>query len=168
MMTEMFRLLKELLRLADTPEKVLIEKKQFPSPKYVNSHLSDNKENKRKELPRLRETPDNTEKVPPKQKLECQVRVLRGENENEAENTEVDADQGTSRTNTKFNKLSVWNRVGKKKGKAYKVLPGGPVYDEILKKKITKKEDIEGNFEIPCSIGDLKHANAPLSIKGLM
>ncbi|GJV04505.1 zinc finger, CCHC-type containing protein [Tanacetum coccineum] len=43
---------------------------------------------------------------------------------------------------------------------AYKVLPGGPVYDAILKKKITKKEDIGGNFKIPCSIGDLKHMNA--------
>ncbi|GJT57439.1 hypothetical protein Tco_0992493 [Tanacetum coccineum] len=51
-------------------------------------------------------------------------------------------------------------RVGKKKGKTYKVLPKGPVYDVILKKKITKKEDIGGNFEIPCSIGGLKHANA--------
>ncbi|GJX61822.1 zinc finger, CCHC-type containing protein [Tanacetum coccineum] len=30
----------------------------------------------------------------------------------------------------------------------------------ILKKKITKKEDIRGNFKIPCSIGGLKHMNA--------
>ncbi|GJU15871.1 zinc finger, CCHC-type containing protein [Tanacetum coccineum] len=30
----------------------------------------------------------------------------------------------------------------------------------ILKKKITKKEDIGGNFEIPCSLGGLKHVNA--------
>ncbi|GJT95011.1 hypothetical protein Tco_1090529 [Tanacetum coccineum] len=36
----------------------------------------------------------------------------------------------------------------------------GPVYEAILKKKITKKEDIRGNFEIPCSIGGLKHVNA--------
>ncbi|GJU72812.1 zinc finger, CCHC-type containing protein [Tanacetum coccineum] len=36
----------------------------------------------------------------------------------------------------------------------------GPAYDAILKKKITKKEDIRGNFEIPCSIGNLKHVNA--------
>ncbi|GJR00876.1 zinc finger, CCHC-type containing protein [Tanacetum coccineum] len=49
-------------------------------------------------------------------------------------------------------------RVGKKK--AYNVLPGGPIYDAILKKKITKKEDIGGNFKIPCSIGGLKHVNA--------
>ncbi|GJT93186.1 hypothetical protein Tco_1082031 [Tanacetum coccineum] len=32
----------------------------------------------------------------------------------------------------------------------------GPVYEVILKKKITKKEDIGGNFEIPCNIGDMK------------
>ncbi|GJX00411.1 hypothetical protein Tco_0184324 [Tanacetum coccineum] len=48
----------------------------------------------------------------------------------------------------------------KKKGKEYKVLPGGHAYDAILKKMITKKEDIGGNFEIPCSLGNLKHVNA--------
>nr|GEX60772.1 hypothetical protein [Tanacetum cinerariifolium] len=35
----------------------------------------------------------------------------------------------------------------------------GPVYEAILKKKITKKEDIVGNFEIPCNIGGLKGIN---------
>nr|GEX71662.1 hypothetical protein [Tanacetum cinerariifolium] len=42
----------------------------------------------------------------------------------------------------------------------YNVSPKGPVYDAILKKKITKKEDIGGNFEIPCSTGGLKNINA--------
>ncbi|GJU30148.1 MAK10-like protein [Tanacetum coccineum] len=51
-------------------------------------------------------------------------------------------------------------RVKKKKGKEYKIFPRGPAYEAILKKKITKKEDIEGNFKIPCDIGDLKHVNA--------
>ncbi|GKA03039.1 MAK10-like protein [Tanacetum coccineum] len=51
-------------------------------------------------------------------------------------------------------------RVGKVKGKIYNVLPRGPVYEVILKKKITKKEDVRGNFKIPCSIGGLKHVNA--------
>ncbi|GKF44555.1 MAK10-like protein, partial [Tanacetum coccineum] len=41
-----------------------------------------------------------------------------------------------------------------------KLIKGGPAYDAILKKNITKKEDIGGNFEIPCSIGNLKHVNA--------
>ncbi|GJV48820.1 MAK10-like protein [Tanacetum coccineum] len=36
----------------------------------------------------------------------------------------------------------------------------GPVYEAILKKKITRKEDIGGNFEIPCNIGGLKGINA--------
>ncbi|GJX30563.1 zinc finger, CCHC-type containing protein [Tanacetum coccineum] len=36
----------------------------------------------------------------------------------------------------------------------------GPVYEAILKKKITKKEDTGGNFKIPCNIGNLKHINA--------
>ncbi|GJS01981.1 zinc finger, CCHC-type containing protein [Tanacetum coccineum] len=51
-------------------------------------------------------------------------------------------------------------RVGKVKGKTYNVLPRGPVYEAILKKKITKNEDVRGNFKIPCSIGGLKHVNA--------
>ncbi|GJX68034.1 retrovirus-related pol polyprotein from transposon TNT 1-94 [Tanacetum coccineum] len=51
-------------------------------------------------------------------------------------------------------------RVGKMKRKTYNLLPRGPVYEAILKKKITKKEDIGGNFKIPCNIGGLKHMNA--------
>ncbi|GJU30496.1 hypothetical protein Tco_1174085 [Tanacetum coccineum] len=52
------------------------------------------------------------------------------------------------------------DRVRKVKESTYNVLPRGPVYKAILKKKITKKEDIGGNFEIPLSIGGLKHVNA--------
>ncbi|GKB07234.1 MAK10-like protein [Tanacetum coccineum] len=62
--------------------------------------------------------------------------------------------------NNRFNDSLSGPRAGKKKGKTYNVLPMGPVYDAILQKKITKKEDIGGNFEIPCSIGGLKHGNA--------
>ncbi|GJR28360.1 zinc finger, CCHC-type containing protein [Tanacetum coccineum] len=61
--------------------------------------------------------------------------------------------------NNRFNDSLSRARAGKKKGKTYHVLPRGPVYEAILKKKITK-EDIGGNFEIPCSIGGLKHMNA--------
>nr|GEZ75790.1 zinc finger, CCHC-type [Tanacetum cinerariifolium] len=46
-----------------------------------------------------------------------------------------------------------WTR--KMKGKTYNLLPRGPVYDAILKKKITRNEDIGGNFEIPCNIGGI-------------
>ncbi|GJV17846.1 zinc finger, CCHC-type containing protein [Tanacetum coccineum] len=46
------------------------------------------------------------------------------------------------------------------KWKTYNLLPRGPVYEAILKKKITKKEDIGGNFEIRYNIGGVKHMNA--------
>ncbi|GKF22487.1 zinc finger, CCHC-type containing protein, partial [Tanacetum coccineum] len=36
----------------------------------------------------------------------------------------------------------------------------GPVYEAILRKKITRKEDIGKNFEIPSNIGGPKHMNA--------
>ncbi|GKE47795.1 hypothetical protein Tco_1479053 [Tanacetum coccineum] len=52
--------------------------------------------------------------------------------------------------NNRFNDFLSGARAGKKKGKTYHVLPKGPVYEAILKKKITKKEEIGGNFEIPC------------------
>nr|GEZ66673.1 hypothetical protein [Tanacetum cinerariifolium]GEZ66687.1 hypothetical protein [Tanacetum cinerariifolium] len=62
--------------------------------------------------------------------------------------------------NNRFNDSLSRVRLGKTKGKTYNLLPRGPVYEAILKKKITKKEDIGGNFEIPCNIGGLKHVNA--------
>ncbi|GKE45070.1 zinc finger, CCHC-type containing protein [Tanacetum coccineum] len=62
--------------------------------------------------------------------------------------------------NNRFNDSLSKAQVGKVKGKTFNVLPRGPVYEAILKKKITKKEDIGGTFEIPCSIGGLKHVNA--------
>nr|GEU32377.1 hypothetical protein [Tanacetum cinerariifolium] len=51
--------------------------------------------------------------------------------------------------NHRFNDSLSTARVGKMKHKTYNLLPRGPVYEAILKKKITKKEDIKGNFEIP-------------------
>ncbi|GJY22002.1 MAK10-like protein, partial [Tanacetum coccineum] len=51
-------------------------------------------------------------------------------------------------------------RVRKIKGKTYNLSHRGPIYEAIPKKKITKKEDIGGNVEIPCNIGGLKRINA--------
>ncbi|GJZ75470.1 reverse transcriptase domain-containing protein [Tanacetum coccineum] len=50
--------------------------------------------------------------------------------------------------------------LGKQKGKPITISPKGPVYEAILRKRITKKEDIRGNFEIPCNIGGQKGINA--------
>ncbi|GJY42303.1 zinc finger, CCHC-type containing protein [Tanacetum coccineum] len=62
--------------------------------------------------------------------------------------------------NHRFNDSLSGARVGKIKGRTYNLLPRGPVYEAILRKKITRKEDIRGNFEIPYNIEDLKHMNA--------
>ncbi|GJX21093.1 hypothetical protein Tco_0223770 [Tanacetum coccineum] len=62
--------------------------------------------------------------------------------------------------NHRFNESLSGARARKTKGKTYNMSPKGPIYEAILKKKITKKEDIRGNFEIPCCIGGLKHVNA--------
>ncbi|GJT77743.1 hypothetical protein Tco_1044468 [Tanacetum coccineum] len=91
-------------------------------------------------------TPDNTEKPT---KTEAEMPVKEAETKNGAEDG-----AGNNSIKTHENEEAVEaprTRAREKKGKTYKVLPRGPVYDAILKKKITKKEDIERNFEIPSS-----------------
>ncbi|GKC83286.1 hypothetical protein Tco_1139003, partial [Tanacetum coccineum] len=100
----------------------------------------------------MKVTPDNTEKPTT---TEEEMPVMEAETNNGAKNG---AEYKSIKTPE--NEETVEAPVGKKKGKEYKVLPGGPVYDAILKKKITKKEDIGGNFKIPYSVRDLKHVNA--------
>ncbi|GJX24162.1 zinc finger, CCHC-type containing protein [Tanacetum coccineum] len=180
-MTEMFKLLKELTTIR-TPEKVLIrEEAKFPVTKDVNSIYLVRGEEERNDM--TDETLDNTVKPTI---IETKIPVKEAESNNEtknkllkkAEEKEV-VEVLSSRPveyylkhkineklieglvdNNRFNNSLSRARVGKVKGKTYNVLPRGPVYKAILKKKITEKEDIGGNFEIPCSIGGLKHVNA--------
>ncbi|GKE53873.1 MAK10-like protein, partial [Tanacetum coccineum] len=143
-MTEMFGLLKELTT-SKTPEKILIrEEAKFPITKNVDYISLTKGEEERSNMTKV--TPDNTKKP-----TETEVEMPHKINEKLIKGLV---------NNNRFNNSRLRTRVGKKKGKEYKVSPGEPVYDAILKKKITKKEDIRGNFKIPCSIGDLKHANA--------
>nr|GEX65922.1 hypothetical protein [Tanacetum cinerariifolium] len=51
--------------------------------------------------------------------------------------------------NHRFNNSLSRARVRKIKGRTYNFLPRGPVYEPILRKKRTRKEDIKGNFKIP-------------------
>ncbi|GJZ87465.1 zinc finger, CCHC-type containing protein [Tanacetum coccineum] len=142
-MTEMFGLLKELTT-SRTPEKVLIrEEAKFPITKNVNSISLARGEEERSD--KTDETLEKTVK-PTGTKMEIPHRI----NEKLIEGL-VD--------NNRFNDSLSRARVRKVKGKTYNVLPRGPIYEAILKKKITKKEDIKRNFEIPCSIGGLKHVN---------
>ncbi|GJZ54597.1 MAK10-like protein [Tanacetum coccineum] len=160
-MTEMFELLKELTTNR-TPKKVLIrEEAKFLITKNVNSisltkgeeERSNKKENgaENEAGNESIKTPENEEVVEAPGSQPVAYYLKHKINEKLIEGL-VD--------NNRFNNSLSGTRVGKKKGKTYKVLPRGPVYDAILKKKITRKEDIRGNFEIPCNIGGQKGINA--------
>ncbi|GJX64191.1 zinc finger, CCHC-type containing protein [Tanacetum coccineum] len=180
-MTEMFKLLKELTT-SKAPEKVLIrEEAKSPVTKNVNSISLARGEEERSD--KVDETLDNTEKPTV---TETEIPVMEAERSNETKNKPIKKAERkeveevlSSRPveyylkhrineklieglvdNNRFNDSLSRARVGKVKGKTYNVLPRGPVYEAILKKKITKKEDVGGNFKIPCSIGGLKHVNA--------
>ncbi|GJS29071.1 hypothetical protein Tco_0489691 [Tanacetum coccineum] len=172
--TEMFRLLKELTT-SRTPKKVLIrEKSKIPVTKNVNSISLAKGEEERSD--KTDEALDNTLKPTI---TETEIPVKEAERNNETKNKPVKKAKKkeveellSSRPieyylkhrineklikglvdNNRFNDSLSRAQVGKVKGKTYDVLPRGPVYEVILKKKITKKEDIRGNFEIPYSIG---------------
>ncbi|GKD91390.1 zinc finger, CCHC-type containing protein [Tanacetum coccineum] len=140
-MTEMFELLKELTT-SRTLEKVLIrEEAKFPVTKNVNSISLARGEEERSD--KTDETLNNTVKPTV---TETEIPAKEAERNNETKNKPI--------------KKAKKKEVEEVKGKTYNVLPWGPVFEPILKKKITNKEDVKGNFKIPCSIGGLKHVNA--------
>ncbi|GKB26178.1 MAK10-like protein [Tanacetum coccineum] len=152
-MTKMFGLLKELTT-SRVPEKVLIrEETKHPITKNVNSISLI----KGEEEMNADDNAKSGDSIKRPDGSDTKVQLNEVEKENEAEN-------GTKnepiKKNHRFNDSLSAARVGKMKQKTYNLLPRGPVYEAILKKKITKKEDTRGNFEIPCNIGGLKHMNA--------
>nr|GEV83545.1 DNA-directed DNA polymerase [Tanacetum cinerariifolium] len=180
-MTKMFGLLKELMT-SRTSEKVLIrEEAKFLVTKKVKSISlakgEEEKSDKTKEtLSNIIKSTITTTKIPMKEAKrnnETKKKPIK-----KAENKEVKEVLSSRpvgyylkhRINEKLIKGLVNNnrfndslsRACVRKGnvKTYNVLPRGLVYETIIKKKITTKEDVRGNFKIPCSIGGLKHVNA--------
>ncbi|GJZ44789.1 retrovirus-related pol polyprotein from transposon TNT 1-94 [Tanacetum coccineum] len=184
-MAELFGLLKELTTNRAL-EKVLIrEGAKSPITKNVNSISLTRGEEEKSDKDDV-STGDNIEKTI---RLDTEMPVKEAETENGAENriknepikrdekeegVEAPSSQPVEyylkhKINEKLIEALVDNhmfndslsrvRVGKVKGKTYTLSPRGPVYEAILKKKITRKEDIGGNFEIPCNIGGLKRMN---------
>nr|GFC24195.1 hypothetical protein [Tanacetum cinerariifolium] len=105
--------------------------------------------------------PNKSDEEEPPKEVDIKNKVERKADDEPAKSTEEnvtknkkDVPSGASSSQ------AVGNRVGKTKRKTYNILPRRPVHDAILKKKITRKEDIGGNFEIPCSVGRLKNMNA--------
>ncbi|GJW83528.1 hypothetical protein Tco_0156673 [Tanacetum coccineum] len=155
-MAEMFGLLKELTT-SRAPEKVLIrEEAKYPITKNVNSiSLARGEEEMNDEDDKENEAENRTKNET----------IKRAEREEAvaAPSSQFVGYYLNHRINEKlieglvdnhrFNDSMSGVRVGKMKGKTYNLLPRGPVYEAILKKKITRKEDIRGNFEIPCNIG---------------
>ncbi|GKA93018.1 MAK10-like protein [Tanacetum coccineum] len=178
-MTEMFGFLKELTT-SKTPEKVLIrEEAKFPITKNVNSISIAREEEERSDKTDV--TPDNTE-IPTETKVPGKEAEMNNEAENEPinmakkeETTEVPSSQPVEYylkhdineklieglvDNHRFNDSLSRARAGKTKKKTYNVTSKGSVYEAILRKRITRKEDIGGHFKIPCNIGGLKGINA--------
>ncbi|GJW89741.1 hypothetical protein Tco_0167294 [Tanacetum coccineum] len=62
--------------------------------------------------------------------------------------------------NQRFNDSLLAMRSGKMEREAYHSLPIEPISKAMLKKMITRKEDMGGNFVIPCNIGGLKYMDA--------
>ncbi|GKE01224.1 MAK10-like protein [Tanacetum coccineum] len=185
-MEEMFRVLKELTT-SRAPEKVLIrEEAKSPITKNVNSISLARGEEERNDDNDVA-TGDNIKKPTG---TEMGMPVKEAKKENEAENGIKNEPIRKARKekmieapnsqpveyylkhminrklieglidNHRYNDSLSGARVGKIKGKTDNLLPRGLIYETILIKKVTRNEDIGGNFKIPCNIGGLKHMNA--------
>ncbi|GJT43532.1 MAK10-like protein [Tanacetum coccineum] len=173
-MTEMFRLLKELTT-SRTPKKVLIrEEAKFLVTKNVNSISLAREEEERSNKIDVA-TGNDIEKPTG---IETGMQANEAKKKNEAgkeEMTEVPSSQLVEYylkhsinkelikglvDNYRFNDSLSGARVSKLKGKTYNLSPRRPVCEAILRKMITRKDDIGGNFKIPCNIGGIKQMNA--------
>ncbi|GKF15411.1 hypothetical protein Tco_0056873 [Tanacetum coccineum] len=158
-MTEMIRLLKELTT-SRAPEKVLIrEEAKFPITKNVNSISLANKDeersNERKEIPENTEKPTKTEiETPPKEvktKDEAENRPKNKSIKTPKNEEVVEAPGSQPITYYLKHKINEKLSMGLVDNNGFNNYLSGTREDNkaILKKKITKKEDVRGNFEIP-------------------
>ncbi|GJZ28390.1 zinc finger, CCHC-type containing protein [Tanacetum coccineum] len=161
-MAKMFGLLKEITTCR-VPKKVLIrEEAKCPITKNVNSisltREEEEKSDKVKEAETKNRAENRTKNKP--------IKKAKKEEEVEAPSSQPLEYYLKHRINeklieglvgnNKFNDSLLGVRVGKIKGTTYNLSPRRPVYEVIFKKKITKKEDIGENFEIPCNIGEIR------------
>ncbi|GKE30050.1 MAK10-like protein [Tanacetum coccineum] len=96
-------------------------------------------------------------------KIETEMPVKEVEKEDEAENElnkKAGKEETTRAPSSQPIEYYLKHKISKKLIEGHVGNHRGLVYEAILRKKITRKEDIRGNFEIPYNIGDLKHMNA--------
>ncbi|GJW07631.1 MAK10-like protein [Tanacetum coccineum] len=144
-MTDMFGLLKELTTSRAPKRELIKEEARYPITKNINS-IS---------LIRGEEEKNANDNATPNDSIErldgsdAEVTLNEVKKENKAEN-------GTKNEPIKSFKRELTQVKEEESVEAPSSQPvGGPVYEAILKKTITKKEDIGGNFEIPCNIGGI-------------
>ncbi|GJU88880.1 putative ribonuclease H-like domain-containing protein [Tanacetum coccineum] len=164
-MTEMFGLLKELTTNR-APEKILIrEEARHPVTKNVNSISlirgeEENNNNDKATSGDSIERPDESDVEVPINKVEKENEAENGiKNEliksDEKELTQVKEEESVEAPNSQPVGYYLKHIINEKLIEGLVENHRGPVYEAILKKKITKKEDIGGNFEIPCNIGGI-------------
>ncbi|GKB56566.1 MAK10-like protein [Tanacetum coccineum] len=161
-MTEMFRLLKELTT-SKAPEKVLIrEEAKSPITKSVNCISLIREDEEKSDMHDVAPGDDSKETVG----LDMEVSVKEAETNNGAESKaknkqikDPEKEEAVETPSSRPVEYYLKHRINEKLIEGLVDNKRGPVYEAILKKKITKKEDIGGNFEIPCSIEGLKHVN---------
>nr|GEW12131.1 hypothetical protein [Tanacetum cinerariifolium] len=147
-MAEMFGLFKELT-ISMAPEKALIrEEGKAPITKNVNYISLTRGEEEKSDTDDVA-TDDGIKKI---NGLNAEMPVKEAKTKNKAENM----------IKNKPIKRDEKEEAVEAPRKTYNLSPRGLVYEAILKKKITKKEDIRGNFETPCNIRGLKRMNALL------
>ncbi|GJX83391.1 hypothetical protein Tco_0332872 [Tanacetum coccineum] len=163
-LTEMFGLLKELAT-SRALEKVLIrEEAKSPVTKSVKS-ISHQRRERKNGIYDVATGEDSKET----DGLDMEVSVKEAETKNGAENgaknkpiKKHEKEEVVEAPSSQPVEYYLKHKINEKliEGLIDNVLPKRPVYEAILNKKITKKEDNGGNIEIPCSIGGLKHMNA--------
>ncbi|GJW13537.1 MAK10-like protein [Tanacetum coccineum] len=164
----MFRLLKELTT-SRTLKKVLVrEEARHPITKHVNSiSLIRTKDEKSvgsngvvgedMVKPNKSDLVGTLKEVDGKGKVENRTNnELDGNTKDDLKGEKVRELVETPR----FNDSLLAMQSGKMECKAYHSLPIEPMRKAMLKKMITKKEDIGGNFVIPCNVGGLKYIDA--------
>ncbi|GJT22194.1 MAK10-like protein [Tanacetum coccineum] len=153
-MAEMFGLLKELTT-SRAPEKVLIkEEAKSLVTKNVNSIPLTKGEDERNDTDDIAADDgiNGTDTEMPIKEAEKKTNARNGTKNKPIKR----AEEKKQRRHPALSSNPSW----KSKRKTYNLLPRGAVYEAILRKKITRKEDIRGNFKIPCNIRGLKHMNA--------
>ncbi|GKE87462.1 MAK10-like protein [Tanacetum coccineum] len=158
-MTEIFRIFKELTT-SRTPEKVLIrEEAKFTVTKNVNSISLARGEEERSD--KTDETLGNTVKSTI---TETEILVKEAERNNETRNKLIKKAEKNEVEEVLSSRPIEYYLKHMINEKLIEGLVDNNKFNDSLSRarvrKITKKEDVRGNFEIPCSIRGLKHMNA--------